>query len=768
MSAERSVSGGDDRPMPAGVAEATLMLLTIVAAASFGRLFTDGAYLPPVMVAAVIAHLLAATLRRRRVPGGPRILILLPAGAWLALALALDSSLTAWVPTPSTFDAVGSALSEAASVFAAEAAPVPVIPGFVLLSVVGVFVASVLADWAAFDLRARFESTIPALTLFVFSTVLGSGRHQLLSAVATLGALMLFMAAHHLQESERATWLARPRRGRRALTQRTALTGVLVVVAAAAIGPNLPGADADALVSWREGDGFGSGSNRVTVSPLVDIRGRIVQQSDLEVFTVAADQRAYWRLTALDTFDGNIWSSLGSFGDARGGLDTVTPPAVESDEIRQQFTIEALASIWLPAAFEPTTISGVDGARHDRESGSLITEADTGDGLVYQVTSARPTHDPDDLRANAVRSSPDPRFTDLPPDFPPSVRDLAVDVMGPVDRVYEAARALQDWFRSEFTYDLSVAAGHSEGSISSFLFDTRRGYCEQFAGTFAAMARSVGIPARVAVGFTPGELGDDGLYHVRGEHAHAWPEVWIDGAGWIAFEPTPGRGAPGAEAVTGVPEQQAVTGDASSATTVPAPPPDSGEPDGGGSTATSVPADGASGTGGDAADGGTATDWLTRIAGGAAVLLVATVGLAAMAVTMRARRRVERRRRAFTEGSDAVVAIAWSEAVDAARRGGALVDPALPLDAQADHLARHGRVDRASIIALATLVEGAAYAASEPEPDDAEAAVALAGQVTDSARTTMGLAQRARWALDVPVSPVSPVGGQSLSSRWNR
>ena len=68
------------------------------------------------------------------------------------------------------------------------------------------------------------------------------------------------------------------------------------------------------------------------------------------------------------------------------------------------------------------------------------------------------------------------------------------------------------------------------------------------------MARSIGLPSRVAVGFTPGVTDevDRNLYSVRGEHAHAWPEVYINGAGWVAFEPTPHRGAPGAANYTGV------------------------------------------------------------------------------------------------------------------------------------------------------------------------------------------------------------------------
>ena len=97
--------------------------------------------------------------------------------------------------------------------------------------------------------------------------------------------------------------------------------------------------------------------------------------------------------------------------------------------------------------------------------------------------------------------------------------------------------------------------GHGNDAIEAFLRQ-RIGYCEQFAGTFAAMARSIGVPARVAVGFTPGTEQPDGSRSVLGKNAHAWPEIWFDGLGWVPFEPTPGRGAPGAEGYTGLPAAQ--------------------------------------------------------------------------------------------------------------------------------------------------------------------------------------------------------------------
>jgi transglutaminase-like putative cysteine protease len=70
------------------------------------------------------------------------------------------------------------------------------------------------------------------------------------------------------------------------------------------------------------------------------------------------------------------------------------------------------------------------------------------------------------------------------------------------------------------------------------------------------------------VGFTPGESDGNGTFVVHGFNGHAWPEVYLDGFGWVAFEPTPGRGMPGAESYTGIAEQQADVGNQGSATTL--------------------------------------------------------------------------------------------------------------------------------------------------------------------------------------------------------
>ena len=140
------------------------------------------------------------------------------------------------------------------------------------------------------------------------------------------------------------------------------------------------------------------------------------------------------------------------------------------------------------------------------------------------------------------------------------LRAIVSDIVAEGTPAYRSALALQDYFRKNFTYSLDVSPIESSQATLEFL-ERRSGYCEHFASTFALFARILGLPSRVAIGFTPGDsaANDSGVavYTVRPMHAHAWPEVWFDGLGWVLFEPTPGRGAPNSE-YTNVPEEQAV------------------------------------------------------------------------------------------------------------------------------------------------------------------------------------------------------------------
>jgi len=123
----------------------------------------------------------------------------------------------------------------------------------------------------------------------------------------------------------------------------------------------------------------------------------------------------------------------------------------------------------------------------------------------------------------------------------PRVGELAAQVTAGAQTPFDATLALGDFFTGPgngFSYELQTAPGSSGNALLDFLFDGRAGYCEQYASAMAIMLRTLGIPARVAVGFTPG-IDTGGSRLITTEDAHAWVEAWFPGAGWLTFDPTP-------------------------------------------------------------------------------------------------------------------------------------------------------------------------------------------------------------------------------------
>ena len=183
----------------------------------------------------------------------------------------------------------------------------PATTGYVVAAVIGVWVAAFLADSFAFRALAAVEAIVPSGILFVFAAALGTDRLRLFCTAIWLAAAGVAYALHRSMAQDGAGWLAGIRRGTVGSVLRTVGDHRRRRDRA---GPDrrarrLPGAGDKALLDTRNG---GSGT-RQTVSPLVDIRGRIVDRSDIEAFTVVADGKSYWRLTALDQFDGRIWTS---------------------------------------------------------------------------------------------------------------------------------------------------------------------------------------------------------------------------------------------------------------------------------------------------------------------------------------------------------------------------------------------------------------------------------------------------------------------------
>lgn len=743
------------------VATVAVAALTIVTALGMGRLFSNSSFVMPVLAAAIVVHGSAWAGRRLGVGG----LLTLPISAAALLFVAawtvLPETTVAGIPWKGTLTAAIDALGEANQKFGQVVAPVEPADGFVLGAVLGVGLVALMADWAAFRVRSTWESVVPAFGLFVFTSLLGSDRWQWWVIAAQVVAILGVVCTHWARVRVSSTpWLgsrastAGGTQGAAAATSiapllsGAAMLTALAVGAALFIGPRLPGANDPPLIGVRDESDTGPGK-RTTISPLVDIRGRLTERSQREVFTVKTNnnQRAYWRLTALDTFDGQIWSSNDSYRKSGRELDRVGPSARASTDILQEYSIKELASIWLPAAYQPLEIDGVEGVSYNAESGSAISKFPTSDGLNYTVRSARPSFTRaelsmgDALTPVSLESHLDLRAAGVAPE----VEKLARDIVGAAgaETPFAKALALQDYLRENYQYDISVDQGHGKQALANFLFSTKRGYCEQFAGSYGVLARLVGLPSRVAVGFTPGDFDQAaGLYRVKGIHAHAWPEVFIEGAGWVLFEPTPGRGAPGTQSYTGVEEAQDTSGgegQVPATTEVPSDTAGTQPPSQAATTTTAAPED----AGGDA--GGLIRRLSAILVVALGIILAVGLWVAAVPLVRSARRR--RRRSAARSAADRVL-VAWTEADESLRLTRARRRPSETL---VEHARRAGgsvpKDARQALQRLASDATSASY--SEVVPADAvPSAVDAAETVEKSVWSQASRGAKIKRALD--------------------
>jgi transglutaminase-like putative cysteine protease len=532
---------------------------SLVVAMGFARVFSGWGFMVDLAAVVIVGHGSSFAMRRARVSGWLAVPLMTMLLLWLVTALHYGDTLRWLLPSGETWHQIDLEIGLVRDKFQTEVAPVFYGAGWATLAAFAVVIAVVMSDAFAFRAEARGEALVPGGVLFVFIAALGSPRLRIgLTALLLAAGVVAVIALRALHDRSRRVELTSARHPMSMVIPAALATAAAVAVLAGVVGPRIPGAQAEPLYETR---GRGGGITEV-VSPLVDIKSRLTNRGSTELFRVNADASAYWRATTLPEFNGSQWRLPtralervdGAFGTV-GGSDT---------RIRQQIQVLSLGGQLVPAAADPIEADGFSGGerldlRVNRDTNTLLAPGEIQPGDLFTVVSSTPDLTPDRLRSVDTISPPDPIFIELPDDLPDVVAQLAAEVTAGAATEYDAAIALQDWFRSEFRYSLEVQSGHGSNAIESFLRE-RVGYCEQFSGTYAAMARTLGIPSRVAVGFTPGVLNDEGWYSVLGKNAHAWPELWFDGIGWVAFEPTPGRGAPGAEQYTNVPSEQDASG----------------------------------------------------------------------------------------------------------------------------------------------------------------------------------------------------------------
>ncbi len=548
---------------PAPPARLELAAAAIVPASAFGfvRVFGEQDAVLPLIGASLLSTALAVAARRLRLPLVVSIAVSLAALSILVISrYAPGTSTFGFIPTGESITALRQLVDDGLLQFRELRAPVEPLDPFIAAAMIAAWLMAFLTDWGALRLRLAFEPVLPGALLFIFSAVLGSGERRLISTLVFAIAVAAWAITQRVTDlAHNSVWLNADRqRGPLDLARNASLFGVGALLVGALVGPLLPGAEAEEIYTWRnKGDPV-----RTVVSPYVSIQNRLVTQQSTRLFTVTSDRPAYWRLAGLDKYEDGFWSTRATFEEEDGDLPGLKPSAGTTVTVRQTFKIESLEAIWLPAAFAPSRVIGSEGPvtwNSDTSSLTVDSSRPTSDGLEYTVDSVLPMYTAEELRAAPTEVPPSiaEQYLSLPDDITPRLGSEAEAITAGATTNYDRMLALQEHFR---TFDYSIRLGPREGDPIEQFLNERIGFCQQFSGTFALMARHLGVPARVAVGFTWGDPvdGQPGVYAVSGRQTHAWPEVWFSGLGWVSFEPTPGRGQPDALYNTIEPQQDSL------------------------------------------------------------------------------------------------------------------------------------------------------------------------------------------------------------------
>ncbi|MET8772773.1 DUF3488 and transglutaminase-like domain-containing protein, partial [Streptomyces sp. NPDC004658] len=695
----------------------------------------------------------------------------------LTLVFARGHALIGLIPGPDTFRYFGDLLQQGTDDVSRYAPPAPVTDGIKLMLIGGVLLIGLLVDTLAVTLRSAAPAGLPLLALYsVAAGLSGGGAGWLWFLVAAAGYLMLLLAEGR---DRLAQWgrvfggaprtpggpesaVAPVRTGRRI---GAVALGVALVVPLAL--PTINGGLLDAA-GTGVGVGSGNGGTISAVNPLVSLRDNLNTNDDRQVLTLRTDTNdisdLYLRIVSLDDFDGTTWKPAQRH--IVGVPDRLPTPIglgsdVESGKVTTTVTAaDWYAQDWLPMPYPPSEVKVSGRWRYEPVGMTLVGDrGQTTRGETYQVTSldVRPT-------AEQLAAAPQPpaalrrEYTKVPSSLPKVVERTAREITAGASNHYEEAVKLQDWFavNGGFQYDTSVQVGRGPGAIANFL-KKKQGFCVHFSFTMAAMARTLGIPARVAVGFAPGTPQGDGTVAVNQKDAHAWPELYFEGVGWTRFEPTPTRGTtpsytqsdtPGSS----LPDEALPSKGASSAPSAEASPSEScagelrrlqacGSP-----SAAAAPHH---------EDGGGGWWWWPLIGLGALLVLAVPLSPLLWRERMRGRRLGGHARTAG--GAAAHTLAAWQELTDSAWDHGIVPDESLTPRKAAERIVRLGHLDPATGAAVHRVADAVEQVLYAPRPRPAAGTAQDVRRVTEGLRATVSTGTRLRARL-LPRSSVRVPG----------
>uniref|UniRef100_UPI000462923F transglutaminase family protein n=1 Tax=Arthrobacter sp. TB 26 TaxID=494420 RepID=UPI000462923F len=542
-----------------------LMALAVAIAVAGAALSLNGvlrgwAWYSPVLSTVLTVAFTMAGLRALRWRS-----VFVTAGALAALVLILTftffrpQSILGFIPSGATMTQLGRYVRRASETVLAESAPVAPNAGIVLLVCAALGLMVILVDALAYPLALPATSGLGILAVLVVPAMIKPQSVGALGfAAAAAGYLMILGCSHWFAPDVRtgADTVRNPGQFRRG-----ALTGALALTVTLLLQLVIPGFDQGTFPQGSRLNPFGPASG---LNPMISLGNSLRSPTGDGRITFAtnAPSSPYLRSVTVDSFNGDNWAPddrdetrrLGT-GRMESGLESAaTEVRVVTAVNTGQFT-----SPYLPVPYAPEAVNGLTGRWSWDPATLSIKGVDTNSrDQQYVALSVAPQLTPDLLaQATGPVQGVAEQFIRPPDNVPEIVRTTAEAVTAGSATPYARAMAIQRYLRSvDFTYSLqSPVQGGYDGNGLSVLADfltQKSGYCIHFASAMAVMARLEGIPSRIAVGYAPGRptgstvsIGGQGAlpeYEVDARDAHAWPELYFQGLGWVPFEPTPSRG----------------------------------------------------------------------------------------------------------------------------------------------------------------------------------------------------------------------------------
>ncbi|MFF5992132.1 transglutaminase family protein [Prauserella flavalba] len=528
-------------------------LATVSAATSLTGVIQGLSWLGYLIVVTLLVGCTGLALRTLRAPapvvGIAQLLVLL----FLVTGVFTRSGLLAIIPGPAAFVELNDVLVAAFEQIRTGLPPVEATTPILCLVTIAIGLVAILVDTLAVSASAPAATGLILLCVYAVPSALAG---ELLPwwtfafGAASFAALLAADGSHRHR-----TWRNRATPGLGA-SPGSASAPVAVVAASLVVGL-VAGSTVTAIGTEGSLPGSSSGGQNVPgglgVNPFTSLRGMLDQGSNVELFRVRGlgEDRRLLRAFTLDTYrPGQGWGLPD--GPMPPGVPANGPlPAAPGDDgtgQSREIRIEPVNwfDLWLPTYGAPRSLRNIsEGWYYDRTSGTIFRERRQRPAPYVEVASLEEP-------SKAELRVTDPKTEELPPvyttadEVDPRVTQLAQQLTANATNNFDKAEAIWRYFSAEngFVYDTQTAPVSDPDALADFVLNGKRGFCEQYASSMAVMLRAIGIPSRVAIGFTTGYPTDAGRT-ITSQDAHAWVEVYFGDRGWVSFDPTPlsdGRG----------------------------------------------------------------------------------------------------------------------------------------------------------------------------------------------------------------------------------